>query len=164
MENNLLLNFFLLIFQINIFQGGLAGALAQLTLGAPRSAEQQAYEESMRRQCWEAGNIDYLGMINLYSINRRKINFNLKNKIFLNVIQVRTHSITSGSVLPKQLRIRQQHQLKRIDRLPHNQKKNWLLRQRKEVIEKPFFLSCCCFLKIDFFHIGNIFMKIIKEK
>ncbi|XP_037046116.1 mucin-5AC isoform X7 [Bradysia coprophila] len=40
--------------------GGLAGALAQLTLGSPRSAQQVAYEESMRRQCWEAGNIDYL--------------------------------------------------------------------------------------------------------
>lgn len=42
-------------------QSGLAGALAQLTLGAPRSAEQQAYEDSCRRNCWEHGNIDYLG-------------------------------------------------------------------------------------------------------
>ncbi|XP_037046111.1 mucin-5AC isoform X2 [Bradysia coprophila] len=45
---------------VNCEEGGLAGALAQLTLGSPRSAQQVAYEESMRRQCWEAGNIDYL--------------------------------------------------------------------------------------------------------
>lgn len=32
-----------------------------MTLGAPRSAEQQAYEDSCRRFCWEHGNIDYLG-------------------------------------------------------------------------------------------------------
>lgn len=51
--------------------GGLAGALAQLTLGAPRSAQQQAYEESMRRQCWEAGNIDYLGKDSFDNIWKR---------------------------------------------------------------------------------------------
>ncbi|KAG4073422.1 hypothetical protein HA402_000646 [Bradysia odoriphaga] len=51
--------------------GGLAGALAQLTLGAPRSAQQEAYEESMRRQCWEAGNIDYLGKDSFDNIWKR---------------------------------------------------------------------------------------------
>ncbi|XP_055921959.1 glycogenin-1 isoform X2 [Eupeodes corollae] len=40
---------------------GLAGALAQVRLGEPRSSEQEAYEASMRRQCWESGNIDYTG-------------------------------------------------------------------------------------------------------
>lgn len=40
---------------------GLAGALSQLHLGEPKSVEQEAYEEHMRRQCWEHGNIDYMG-------------------------------------------------------------------------------------------------------
>lgn len=40
---------------------GLAGALSQLHLGEPKSTEQEAYEEHMRRQCWESGNIDYMG-------------------------------------------------------------------------------------------------------
>lgn len=41
--------------------GGLAGALAQMTLGQPRSATQDALEDHLRRQGWEVGNIDYLG-------------------------------------------------------------------------------------------------------
>ncbi|XP_026672348.1 myb-like protein D isoform X3 [Ceratina calcarata] len=41
--------------------GGLAGALAQMTLGEPRSAEQIALEEHMRKQSWEQGHIDYMG-------------------------------------------------------------------------------------------------------
>ncbi|XP_043460865.1 uncharacterized protein DDB_G0284459 isoform X2 [Leptopilina heterotoma] len=40
---------------------GLAGALAQLTLGEARSNEQVAFEEHMRKQSWEQGQIDYLG-------------------------------------------------------------------------------------------------------
>lgn len=69
------------ISKLKNFQGGLAGALAQLTLGVARSAEQQAYEESMRRQCWEAGNIDYLGKgLNLKSTTTDYAN---KNNIFL---------------------------------------------------------------------------------
>lgn len=40
---------------------GLAGALAQLTLGEARSAEQVALEEHMRKQSWEQGHIDYMG-------------------------------------------------------------------------------------------------------
>ncbi|XP_033334373.2 glycogenin 1 isoform X1 [Megalopta genalis] len=40
---------------------GLAGALAQITLGEPRSAEQIALEEHMRKQSWEQGHIDYMG-------------------------------------------------------------------------------------------------------
>ncbi|XP_047366859.1 probable serine/threonine-protein kinase kinX isoform X2 [Vespa velutina] len=40
---------------------GLAGALAQMTLGEPRSAEQIALEEHMRKQSWEQGQIDYMG-------------------------------------------------------------------------------------------------------
>lgn len=42
-------------------QSGLAGALASLTLGSPRSAEQEAHENNCRRAYWEHGNIDYLG-------------------------------------------------------------------------------------------------------
>ncbi|KAJ6643247.1 Glycogenin-1, partial [Pseudolycoriella hygida] len=56
---------------LTVEEGGLAGALAQLTLGAPRSAEQQAYEDSMRRQCWESGNIDYLGKDSFDNIWKR---------------------------------------------------------------------------------------------
>ncbi|XP_011060281.1 PREDICTED: uncharacterized protein LOC105149519 isoform X1 [Acromyrmex echinatior] len=40
---------------------GIAGALAQLTLGEARSAEQVAFEEHMRKQSWEQGQIDYMG-------------------------------------------------------------------------------------------------------
>ncbi|XP_037903457.1 glycogenin-1 isoform X2 [Hermetia illucens] len=42
-------------------EGGLAGALSKLRLGEPRSPEQEAYEQHIRRQCWESGNIDYTG-------------------------------------------------------------------------------------------------------
>lgn len=45
--------------------------MAQLKLGAPRSSEQAAYEESMRRQCWEAGTIDYLGKDSFDNIWKR---------------------------------------------------------------------------------------------
>ncbi|XP_030748756.1 glycogenin-2-like isoform X1 [Sitophilus oryzae] len=40
---------------------GLAGAFAQLTLGVPRTQEQEAFDSLMRKQAWEVGNIDYLG-------------------------------------------------------------------------------------------------------
>ncbi|GAB1859579.1 glycogenin glucosyltransferase [Camponotus japonicus] len=40
---------------------GIAGALAQLTLGEARSAEQIVFEEHMRKQSWEQGQIDYMG-------------------------------------------------------------------------------------------------------
>lgn len=45
--------------------------MAHLTLGAPRSAEQQAYEDSCRRNCWEHGNIDYLGKDSFDNIWKR---------------------------------------------------------------------------------------------
>ncbi|XP_071859671.1 glycogenin 1 isoform X1 [Bombus fervidus] len=45
----------------NSSNAGLAGALAQMTLGEPRSAEQIALEEHMRKQSWEQGQIDYMG-------------------------------------------------------------------------------------------------------
>lgn len=45
--------------------------MANLTLGAPRSAEQQAYEDSCRRNCWEHGNIDYLGKDSFDNIWKR---------------------------------------------------------------------------------------------
>ncbi|XP_064543817.1 glycogenin-1 isoform X3 [Drosophila montana] len=40
---------------------GLAGALAQLRIGVERTPEQEQYENLMRRQCWESGQIDYSG-------------------------------------------------------------------------------------------------------
>ncbi|XP_030387608.1 glycogenin-1 isoform X2 [Scaptodrosophila lebanonensis] len=42
-------------------EAGLAGALSQLRLGAQRTPEQEQYENLMRRQCWESGQIDYAG-------------------------------------------------------------------------------------------------------
>ncbi|PSN53165.1 hypothetical protein C0J52_18560, partial [Blattella germanica] len=50
---------------------GLAGALAQLTLGVPRTAEQTAFEEHMRRQAWEQGNMDYMGRDSFDNIWRK---------------------------------------------------------------------------------------------
>ncbi|XP_065084569.1 protein piccolo isoform X5 [Ochlerotatus camptorhynchus] len=50
---------------------GLAGALAHLHLGEPKSVEQETYEEHMRRQCWESGNIDYMGRDSFENIWRR---------------------------------------------------------------------------------------------
>ncbi|XP_031842231.1 glycogenin 1 isoform X1 [Nomia melanderi] len=47
--------------QLSPVMAGLAGALAQITLGEPRSAEQIALEEHMRKQSWEQGHIDYMG-------------------------------------------------------------------------------------------------------
>ncbi|KAG6801323.1 inner centromere protein A isoform X4 [Apis mellifera caucasica] len=46
---------------LNNSNAGLAGALAQMTLGEPRSSEQIALEEHMRKQSWEQGQIDYMG-------------------------------------------------------------------------------------------------------
>lgn len=54
-----------------MLQNGLAGAFAQITLSAPRTAEQVAYEESMRRQAWEAGHVDYLGKDSFENIWKR---------------------------------------------------------------------------------------------
>lgn len=53
------------------WQGGLAGALAGLKLGSPRSAEQEAYENNCRRNYWEHGNIDYLGKDSFDNIWKR---------------------------------------------------------------------------------------------
>ncbi|GFG36287.1 hypothetical protein Cfor_00819, partial [Coptotermes formosanus] len=50
---------------------GLAGALAQVTLGVPRSAEQTALEEHVRRQAWEQGSMDYMGRDSFDNIWRK---------------------------------------------------------------------------------------------
>ncbi|XP_043515477.1 glycogenin-2 isoform X2 [Frieseomelitta varia] len=47
--------------QLSPVMAGLAGVLAQMTLGEPRSAQQIALEEHMRKQSWEQGQIDYMG-------------------------------------------------------------------------------------------------------
>ncbi|KAL6420269.1 hypothetical protein ACFW04_014868 [Cataglyphis niger] len=47
--------------QLSPSMTGIAGALAQMTLGEARSAEQVALEEHMRKQSWEQGQIDYMG-------------------------------------------------------------------------------------------------------
>ncbi|XP_077268278.1 glycogenin 1 isoform X2 [Temnothorax americanus] len=47
--------------QLSPSMAGIAGALAQITLGEARSAEQVALEEHMRKQSWEQGQIDYMG-------------------------------------------------------------------------------------------------------
>ncbi|XP_035911828.1 uncharacterized protein LOC118512063 isoform X10 [Anopheles stephensi] len=56
---------------INTTESGLAGALAQVHLGEAKSQEQEAYEEHMRRQCWETGNIDYMGRDSFDNIWKR---------------------------------------------------------------------------------------------
>lgn len=48
-------------FYFVFFQAGIAGAFANLTLGQPRTPEQLALDDHLRRQGWEVGNIDYLG-------------------------------------------------------------------------------------------------------
>uniref|UniRef100_A0A182RB04 glycogenin glucosyltransferase n=1 Tax=Anopheles funestus TaxID=62324 RepID=A0A182RB04_ANOFN len=40
---------------------GLAGAIANVTLGEPRTSDQDRIEEKLRRQYWEAGNAEYVG-------------------------------------------------------------------------------------------------------
>lgn len=50
-----------LIAIVAYFQAGLAGALSQLRIGVQRTPEQEQYENLMRRQCWESGQIDYSG-------------------------------------------------------------------------------------------------------
>ncbi|XP_070518026.1 neurofilament heavy polypeptide isoform X2 [Cardiocondyla obscurior] len=47
--------------QLSPSMTGIAGALAQMTLGEARSSEQVALEEHMRKQSWEQGQIDYMG-------------------------------------------------------------------------------------------------------
>ncbi|XP_011332403.2 proteoglycan 4 isoform X3 [Ooceraea biroi] len=47
--------------QLSTSMAGIAGALAQITLGEARSAAQVALEEHLRKQSWEQGQIDYMG-------------------------------------------------------------------------------------------------------
>lgn len=49
----------------------MAGALAGLKLGSPRTPEQEAYENNCRRAYWEHGNIDYLGKDSFDNIWKR---------------------------------------------------------------------------------------------
>ncbi|XP_055702845.1 glycogenin-1 isoform X2 [Phlebotomus papatasi] len=52
-------------------ESGIAGALANVTLGEQRTPEQEALESQMRRQCWESGNIDYMGRDSFENILKR---------------------------------------------------------------------------------------------
>ncbi|XP_005189085.1 glycogenin-1 isoform X4 [Musca domestica] len=65
--------------QLNTNMAGLAGALSQLRLGEPRTPEQEAYEHLMRRQCWESGQVDYMGRDSFDNIWKR-ITQTLENK------------------------------------------------------------------------------------
>ncbi|XP_057332963.1 general transcriptional corepressor trfA isoform X1 [Microplitis mediator] len=47
--------------QVEADRAGIAGALSKITLGEARSPEQVAFEEHMRKQSWEEGQIDYMG-------------------------------------------------------------------------------------------------------
>lgn len=40
-------------------------------MGEPKTVEQDEYETHMRRQCWESGNIDYMGRDSFDNIWRR---------------------------------------------------------------------------------------------
>lgn len=44
----------------HVFQGGLAGHFARVSLGE-KTTDQNAIEDFLRRQSWEQGNMDYLG-------------------------------------------------------------------------------------------------------
>ncbi|XP_011294797.1 glycogenin-1 isoform X2 [Musca domestica] len=65
--------------QLKDHEAGLAGALSQLRLGEPRTPEQEAYEHLMRRQCWESGQVDYMGRDSFDNIWKR-ITQTLENK------------------------------------------------------------------------------------
>ncbi|KQS62261.1 uncharacterized protein Dere_GG22100, isoform D [Drosophila erecta] len=60
-------------------EAGLAGALSQLRIGQQRTPEQEAYENQMRRQCWESGQIDYSGADSFENI-WKKISQTLERK------------------------------------------------------------------------------------
>ncbi|XP_034943621.1 proteoglycan 4 isoform X2 [Chelonus insularis] len=47
--------------QLSSAMAGIAGALSKLILGEPRSPEQMIYEDHVRKQSWEQGQIDYMG-------------------------------------------------------------------------------------------------------
>lgn len=49
----------------------MAGALAGLKLGSPRTPEQEVWESNARREYWEHGNIDYLGKDSFDNIWKR---------------------------------------------------------------------------------------------
>ncbi|XP_044249150.1 glycogenin-1 isoform X5 [Drosophila takahashii] len=73
------------IFVDNVIQSlstemaGLAGALSQLRIGEQRTPEQEDYENQMRRQCWESGQIDYSGADSFENI-WKKISQTLEKK------------------------------------------------------------------------------------
>ncbi|XP_065719743.2 glycogenin-2 isoform X1 [Drosophila suzukii] len=60
-------------------EAGLAGALSQIRIGEQRTPEQEAYENQMRRQCWESGQIDYSGADSFENI-WKKISQTLEGK------------------------------------------------------------------------------------
>ncbi|XP_044249147.1 glycogenin-1 isoform X1 [Drosophila takahashii] len=60
-------------------EAGLAGALSQLRIGEQRTPEQEDYENQMRRQCWESGQIDYSGADSFENI-WKKISQTLEKK------------------------------------------------------------------------------------
>ncbi|KAL9916297.1 glycogenin-1 isoform X4 [Glossina fuscipes] len=60
-------------------EAGLAGALSQLRLGEQRTDEQEAYDLLMRRQAWEAGQMDYTGLDSFDNI-WKKIQETLQSK------------------------------------------------------------------------------------
>lgn len=57
----------------------MAGALSQLRLGEQRTDEQEAYDLLMRRQAWEAGQMDYTGLDSFDNI-WKKIQETLQSK------------------------------------------------------------------------------------
>uniref|UniRef100_A0A1B0GCA5 glycogenin glucosyltransferase n=1 Tax=Glossina morsitans morsitans TaxID=37546 RepID=A0A1B0GCA5_GLOMM len=65
--------------RLNRSMAGLAGALSQLRLGEQRTDEQEAYDLLMRRQAWEAGQMDYTGLDSFDNI-WKKIQETLQSK------------------------------------------------------------------------------------
>ena len=62
-----------------------------MTLGEPRSSEQIALEEHMRKQSWEQGQIDYMGRDSFDNIwkkiyEKKSLSLSLRNKIFIDIL------------------------------------------------------------------------------
>ncbi|EDV36119.2 uncharacterized protein Dana_GF12803, isoform A [Drosophila ananassae] len=91
---------------------GLAGALSQLKIGQQRTTEQEAYENLMRRQCWESGQIDYSGADSFDNI-WKKITQTLEKKPDADQTDNDNDSDTANTLSQKQLLTEVEEELKK---------------------------------------------------
>ncbi|KAH8320615.1 hypothetical protein KR067_005791, partial [Drosophila pandora] len=93
-------------------EAGLAGALSQLKIGQQRTTEQEAYENLMRRQCWESGQIDYSGADSFDNI-WKKITQTLEKKPDADQTDNDNDSDTANTLSQKQLLTEVEEELKK---------------------------------------------------